>query len=214
MDGPQYVRSEVEVDTVKDWLQKNKSKGLACKLRDFILTILVMGAPPIVVALVAKGSKDSMQTLCDMHFELIDLLHQHDIHPLSLSADSIKVERSLQRLIASKTHSHHEAPIANWLLLPHLRSLQQAIYGLVFPRPGTSLAALVSCDRAWTPLTLSLIFLSPSSLLLLPAVRSFSPIYSLPPATFPIPPAYGLPTRPVYARPIFKIPTKTQSRCR
>lgn len=61
--------------------------------------------PPILLAAVARGSKDSAETLHDMHSQLIDLLHEAHIHPVSLSSDGTETERKLQRLISGAAPS-------------------------------------------------------------------------------------------------------------
>ncbi|KAF7306358.1 ULP-PROTEASE domain-containing protein [Mycena indigotica] len=62
--------------------------------------------PPIVVAAVARGSSVTSERLAAMHQEVLDLLHQHDVHPMSLSADGADTERSVQRIIANSTSDH------------------------------------------------------------------------------------------------------------
>lgn len=69
--------------------------------------------PPILVAAVARGSKESAEDLGDMHFQLTDLLHQSGIHPVSLSSDGTETERKLQRLVINMAHSTHKYIIPN-----------------------------------------------------------------------------------------------------
>lgn len=69
--------------------------------------------PPILLAAIARGSKDSAETLRDMHFQLTDLLHQAHIYPVSLSSDGTETERKLQRLVVEAAHSVYEYTIPN-----------------------------------------------------------------------------------------------------
>lgn len=86
---------------------------MVLQLRIYLLTIPLPKIPPILVAAVARGSKDSAEALRDMHFELTDLLHQASIHPLSLSSDGTETERKLQRHITNMAHSLHKYSIPN-----------------------------------------------------------------------------------------------------
>lgn len=53
----------------------------------------------MVVAAVARGSKDNAASLLDLHRTLLPLLHDVGIFPISMSADGTEVERSLQTRI-------------------------------------------------------------------------------------------------------------------
>ena len=66
------------------------------------MTILLPKIPPILIAAVAQGSSEDAEGLHQMHIKLADLLHQQNIHPVSLSSDGTEVERQTQDLI---THS-------------------------------------------------------------------------------------------------------------
>lgn len=55
----------------------------------------------MLVALVARKADDKAPALLEMHERVIDLLHGHDIHPLSLSSDGTETERSLQHMITA-----------------------------------------------------------------------------------------------------------------
>lgn len=78
---------------------------MSFQLRIYLLTIPLAKVPPILVAAVARGSKDSAEDLQDLHFRLTDLLHTNGIHPVSLSSDGTETERKLQRLIIGSAHS-------------------------------------------------------------------------------------------------------------
>ncbi|KAJ7683601.1 hypothetical protein B0H17DRAFT_1137725 [Mycena rosella] len=45
--------------------------------------------------------------------KLINLLHEYDIHPISMASDGAEVERAMQRLIADSAPSHHIYVIPN-----------------------------------------------------------------------------------------------------
>jgi hypothetical protein len=82
-------------------------------LRIYLLTIPLAKVPPILLAAVARGSKDSAEALRDIHFHLIDLLHRAHIYPVSLSSDGTETERRLQRLVVDAAHSVYEYSIPN-----------------------------------------------------------------------------------------------------
>src|SRR6202050_1842935 len=69
--------------------------------------------PPILLAAVARGSKDSAEALRNMHFQLTYLLHQAHIYPVSLSSDGTETERKLQRLVVEAAHSVYEYTVPN-----------------------------------------------------------------------------------------------------
>jgi hypothetical protein len=48
-----------------------------------------------------------------MHFKLANLLHEHDIHPISMSSDGAEVERATQRIIAESAPSYRIYVITN-----------------------------------------------------------------------------------------------------
>lgn len=66
-----------------------------------MLTIPLPKMPPLVIAAVARGSKDSSDSLMDMHRRIIALLDEHDIHPVSLASDGTDVERQTQAKITA-----------------------------------------------------------------------------------------------------------------
>lgn len=66
-----------------------------------------------LVAAVPRGSKTSAESLRDTHFELINLLHEVSIHPVSLASDGTETERKLQRLIDDSAKSHFFYGISN-----------------------------------------------------------------------------------------------------
>lgn len=69
--------------------------------------------PPILVAAVPQGSKSSAESLKDLHFELINLLHGVSIYPVSLSSDGTETECKLQWLINDSAQSHFFYGISN-----------------------------------------------------------------------------------------------------
>jgi hypothetical protein len=77
------------------------------------LTIPLAKIPPILLAAVARGSKDSAEALRDMHFQLTDLLHRAHIYPVSLSSDGTETERRLQRLVVDTAHCVYKYTIPN-----------------------------------------------------------------------------------------------------
>lgn len=83
------------------------------QLRIYLLTIPLAKIPPILVAAVPRGSKTSAESLKDLHFELINLLHEVSIHPVSLASDGTETERKLQRIINHSTSSHFFYTIPN-----------------------------------------------------------------------------------------------------
>lgn len=83
------------------------------QLHLWILIIPLPKIPPIVVATVACGPKDSAKALSQMHFELDALLHEHGIHPISLSSDGTKAEHQTQYIICQSASDHLVFSIAN-----------------------------------------------------------------------------------------------------
>ena len=79
----------------------------------WILTIPLPKIPPIVVAAVACGLKDSAEALTQMHFQLDALLHQHGIHSISLASDGTETERQAQDLICQSASDHLVFSITN-----------------------------------------------------------------------------------------------------
>ncbi|KAA1468573.1 hypothetical protein DENSPDRAFT_814932 [Dentipellis sp. KUC8613] len=85
----------------------------ADKLRIWVLTIPLPRIPPILLAAVARGSKDSAESLAELHMHLLQLLHNEGIYPVSYAADGTEVERSLQRLITTSRTSSYAFSIPN-----------------------------------------------------------------------------------------------------
>ncbi|KAJ7022802.1 hypothetical protein C8F04DRAFT_1272209 [Mycena alexandri] len=73
----------------------------ADKLRVWLLSIPLPKIPLILVATVARGSSTKAKNLVDMHHQLTERLHEHNIHPVSLAADGAEVERAAQRMITA-----------------------------------------------------------------------------------------------------------------
>lgn len=74
------------------------------KLRLYVLTIPLAKIPPIILAAVVRGGSERATDLKVMHDQVITLLHNAHIYPVSLSSDGSEVERSVQRMI------HQSAP--------------------------------------------------------------------------------------------------------
>ncbi|KAH9933100.1 hypothetical protein B0H21DRAFT_835847 [Amylocystis lapponica] len=85
----------------------------ADKLRLFVLTIPLHKVPPIMLAAVARGSKEDAEALARLHFQIVELLHRGGIYPVSLAANGTDVERSTQRLIENSATSFFEYTIPN-----------------------------------------------------------------------------------------------------
>ncbi|KAJ6504529.1 hypothetical protein DFH09DRAFT_943717 [Mycena vulgaris] len=96
-----------------DALFESANRKKADKLRVWMLSIPLPKIPPILVAAVARGSSTKAEDLSQMHFKLAELLHEHDIHPISLSSDGAEVERAAQRMIAESAPSYHIYVIPN-----------------------------------------------------------------------------------------------------
>lgn len=64
------------------------------QLRLWLLTIPLPKIPPIVIAVMARSGSEDAEVLSNWHSELLDLLHQHDIHPVSIAADGTEIEQS------------------------------------------------------------------------------------------------------------------------
>ncbi|KAH7929600.1 hypothetical protein BV22DRAFT_1029216 [Leucogyrophana mollusca] len=107
--GPIPVTSIDEVDKVFEEAQLEKAE----KLRIWVLIIPLPKIPPILLAAVARSSRDTAEELSDMHFELTDLMHQAGLHAISLPADGTETERAAQRIIAASAHAECVYPIPN-----------------------------------------------------------------------------------------------------
>ena len=64
--------------------------------------------PPILIAAVARGSSENAEGLYEMHVRLADLLHQQNIHPVTLASDGTEVERQTQDLITDAASGYVE----------------------------------------------------------------------------------------------------------
>ncbi|CAK5278910.1 unnamed protein product [Mycena citricolor] len=95
-DGAILVKKGDDLDALFEKAKLNK----ADKLRIYMLSIPLPKVPPILIAAIARGSSETAPELAQMHLELLNLLHSHNIHPISMSSDGAEVERSVQRTIA------------------------------------------------------------------------------------------------------------------
>lgn len=73
-------------------------------MRLYVLTISLAKIPPLIIAAVVRNGSERATDLKVMHDDIISLLHDAGLHPVSLSSDGSETERSLQRLI------HQSAP--------------------------------------------------------------------------------------------------------
>ncbi|KAH7924394.1 hypothetical protein BV22DRAFT_1195934 [Leucogyrophana mollusca] len=108
-EGPVRVQSLDEVDKVFEGLKLAKAE----KLRLYVLTIPLPKIPPIVLAAVARSSKDSAEVLAKMHFDLSKMMHAEGLHPISLAADGTETERGAQRIITASADKEHVYVIPN-----------------------------------------------------------------------------------------------------
>ncbi|KAI0067574.1 hypothetical protein BV25DRAFT_1876116 [Artomyces pyxidatus] len=103
------VKSLDEVDLLFENLQLDRAE----KLRIFVVTIPLPRIPPILLAAVARGSKDSAETLYRLQTQLLEILHEVGIHIISSAADGTETERKLQRIISDSAHTIVPFSIAN-----------------------------------------------------------------------------------------------------
>ncbi|KAJ6585790.1 hypothetical protein B0H19DRAFT_926943 [Mycena capillaripes] len=108
-DGAIRVTDNDDLDALFENAKLNK----ADKLRVWLLSIPLPKIPPILVAAVARGSSTKAEDLVQMHSKLAQLLHEYNIHPISLSSDGAEVERAAQRMIAQSAPSYHIYVIPN-----------------------------------------------------------------------------------------------------
>ncbi|KAF8803503.1 hypothetical protein BYT27DRAFT_7259964 [Phlegmacium glaucopus] len=102
VDGELLVQSYDDIDCVLQKAQLDKAE----KLRIWLLTIPLPKIPPILIAAVARGSSEDAEGLHLMHIKLADLLHQQNIHPVSLASDGTEVERRTQSLITDSASGY------------------------------------------------------------------------------------------------------------
>ncbi|KAH7918497.1 hypothetical protein BV22DRAFT_1134542 [Leucogyrophana mollusca] len=100
VQGPIHVNTVDEVDKAFEEARLEKAE----KLRIWVLTIPLPKIPPILLAAVARSSKDTAEELSRMHFELTELMHQEGLHTISLPPDGTDTEHSAQCIIAASTH--------------------------------------------------------------------------------------------------------------
>ncbi|KAI0026479.1 hypothetical protein K488DRAFT_92498 [Vararia minispora EC-137] len=130
VDGPLSVSSEDSIDDVF----ANAKLEKASKLRVWVLSIPVPKIPPILLAAVARSPKDTAEALAELHFSIIEQLHQVNIHPISIAADRTESERKLQRLIEARMHSILPICVANNELSCILRLDIPCLYKMPFVR--------------------------------------------------------------------------------
>ncbi|KAJ6580890.1 hypothetical protein B0H19DRAFT_1112801 [Mycena capillaripes] len=109
IDGAIAVTEKDDLDDLFAKAQLRK----ADKLRAYVLSIPLPKIPPILVAAIARGSTVTAKDLSEMHFKLAKLLHEYDIHPISMSSDGAEVERATQRIIAESAPSFQTYVIPN-----------------------------------------------------------------------------------------------------
>ncbi|KAI0060330.1 hypothetical protein BV25DRAFT_977826 [Artomyces pyxidatus] len=109
VEGPMRFESVDEIEKVFENARLEKAE----KLRIYVLTIPLPKIPPILLAAIARSSKDSAENLASMHFELTAMMHDEGLHATSLAADGTETERALQRIIAAAAHSVHLYSIHN-----------------------------------------------------------------------------------------------------
>ncbi|KAJ6591627.1 hypothetical protein DFH09DRAFT_180000 [Mycena vulgaris] len=71
----------------------------ADKLRVWLLSILLPKVPPMFIAAVARGSSVTAENLAAMHTQMLDLLHEYGIYPVSLASDGAEAERQQHVLL-------------------------------------------------------------------------------------------------------------------
>ncbi|KAI0026868.1 hypothetical protein K488DRAFT_75014 [Vararia minispora EC-137] len=82
-------------------------------LRVWVLSIPMPKIPPILLAAIARSPTDTAEVPAELHFSIVEHLHQVNIHPVSVSADGTESERKLQRLIEARAHSILPICVAN-----------------------------------------------------------------------------------------------------
>ncbi|KAJ6554369.1 hypothetical protein B0H19DRAFT_1071772 [Mycena capillaripes] len=108
-DGAIRVTENDDLDALFETAKLNK----ADKLRVWLLSIPFPKIPPILIAAMARGSSTKAKDLAQRHSKLAQLLHEHSIHPISLSSDGAEVERAAQRMIAESAPSYFIYVIPN-----------------------------------------------------------------------------------------------------
>ncbi|KAJ6576331.1 hypothetical protein B0H10DRAFT_2236446 [Mycena sp. CBHHK59/15] len=109
VDGAITVAENDDLDALFAKAQLRK----ADKLRVYLLSIPLPKIPPILVAAIAHGSSVTAKDLADMHTELANVLHEYNIHPISMASDGAEVERATQRIIADSAPSYHIYTVLN-----------------------------------------------------------------------------------------------------
>ncbi|KAF8173724.1 hypothetical protein K438DRAFT_1920853 [Mycena galopus ATCC 62051] len=101
-----------ENDDLDDLFAKAQLRK-ADKLRVYVLSVPLQNIPPTTLAAVARGSTVTAKDLAEAQFKITNLLHEHDIHPISMSADGAEVERAMQRIIAESAPTYRIYAITN-----------------------------------------------------------------------------------------------------
>ncbi|KAH7918146.1 hypothetical protein BV22DRAFT_1108436 [Leucogyrophana mollusca] len=119
VQGPIHVNTVDEVDKAFEEAQLEKAEKVSMLivvntsrqvliivggLQIWVLTIPLPKIPPILLAAVARSSKDTAEELSRMHFELTELMHRAGLHAISLPSDGTETERSAQCIIAASAH--------------------------------------------------------------------------------------------------------------
>ncbi|KAJ6631075.1 hypothetical protein B0H10DRAFT_2159919 [Mycena sp. CBHHK59/15] len=72
----------------------------------WVLSIPLPKIPPILIAAIARGSSTTAKELAAMHFKLVNILHEYNIHPIYFSSDGAEVEQAAQQIIAESAPSY------------------------------------------------------------------------------------------------------------
>lgn len=99
---------KVQVLPVVSLMTSSNADACTIQLRLWLLGIPLHKVPPIIVAAVARGTKDDTVALTDMHFQLMELLHSAHLYPVSHAADGTEVERTTQRSIEARASDFRE----------------------------------------------------------------------------------------------------------
>lgn len=83
------------------------------QLRVYCIVVPLQKVPQIPIAAVCRAGTDRAQALKSMHFEITALLHNANLHPVSLASDGSEIERATQRLIAQSATAEWTYTITN-----------------------------------------------------------------------------------------------------
>ncbi|KAJ6546589.1 hypothetical protein B0H10DRAFT_1969601 [Mycena sp. CBHHK59/15] len=102
IDGDIRVTKDNNIDALLKAARLKK----ADKLCIWLLSIPLPKILPILITAIACGLSVTAADLAAMHKKLLDILHEHGIHPVLLSSDDAKVERVVQQIVANTAMSH------------------------------------------------------------------------------------------------------------